>query len=182
MRVFPQSLCHHCQGVQYTQSKSGALFLMCTLTPRRYSTQPITICSAYTERKIVKAQIHRHNTLEVALELSIYLPPKLSTQLIVSGQKSVWHRHVSKDNEKVFFEKSHLNLELEECFEDYLRQEKPQLTPGGALVFHREGLLEWVENPKRLHVFGWVEFGHSPTEVLMIRRAFHQASQITFLL
>lgn len=116
------------------------------------------------------------------MELSLRISPQLSSKLIYTDGHSLWHRSNVREDERVFFEPVGPNDILEECFEDYIHQEKPQLAPGGAFIIHRRNLIEWVENPNRFQVFGWVDVDCYPAKMLMIRQSLRQTSQITFLL
>jgi hypothetical protein len=182
MRVFPKSLCHNCTGVQYTQSKSGSLFLMCTLTERKYATQPITICSAHQALPLIKVQVES----PIGKSILLYMRTRLSLadleECRLHMQKSVWTRVISIEEQKCFFQNVDSNSSQIGLFQCGVSSLKKAFVPSGAFVFHEANLIEFVDRSERLRVFGWLDSTCNTLKIERIQEILRQATKLTFLL
>lgn len=49
--LFPSSLCHHCVGLRWVQTRKGTAYMMCMLRSERYLPQPMRECRFFSEKK-----------------------------------------------------------------------------------------------------------------------------------
>jgi hypothetical protein len=182
MRVFPKSLCHNCEGVQYTQSKSGSVFLMCTLTERKYATQPIMICSAYQALPLIKVQVESPSGKRVLLFMRTRLSLADLEECRLHMEQSVWTRLISIDEQKCFFQNVDSSSSQIGLFQCGVSSLKKAFVPSGAFVFHEATLIEFVDKPERLQCLGWLDSTCNTLRIEHIQEILRQAIKVTFLL
>lgn len=164
-RIFPQSLCHHCKGIQYTQSKSGSLFLMCKRTDRRYAPQPLTVCTAFEPTYSIQVQVQIDEALYPLNDPNEFqFKFHLQTDLVIPQHDildhqpvySCWQRVEPINAKQVFFQRTE---QQESTFDfDFEKGHKlpsPILSPSFSFVIHRSNLIEWSDKPKRYSTLGW---------------------------
>ena len=155
IRVFAKSLCHQCEGVRYTQSKAGSLFLMCQLKMPRYPPQPVHHCGAYRQRQTINILVTQRD--QSTNELNLSLSPTLSESILLEPslrEHLTWYRQDETSSEIISFEGS--PLLLESLKRQMGRHVKPQLCPPGCLSISPKGDLIWSSSAHRSTPFAWL--------------------------
>ncbi|MAD61362.1 MAG: hypothetical protein CMH49_07620 [Myxococcales bacterium] len=194
MRSFPQSLCHQCQGIKYTQSKSGSLFLMCTRTDVRYPRQPLDVCHHFQAMPTIKLELESRQggKLEFTFSISDHLLAPLPS--ILTGEslnhspnqqliKSEWvpcPSLSSAHTASIFGKKDTESLAL---FSFEVEQSLPrvQLCPPGSLFVNRNFQIEWTSTAQRVPVLAILECSQGIKAISEFEQALSNAYKMTFI-
>ena len=184
-RTFPQSLCHHCTGVKYTQSKAGSLFLMCTRTERRYAQQPLTVCSAFQPSSMVDLEIEHRTTEQIrnnvlTTKFHQHCSSVFETNSLERATSS-WQRIHHEDPQRILFQKSSQeNSSITFEFEKGHKLPSPQLSPSFCFIIHDQKTIEWSNKPVRSHILGWISTQLSSPPAQQVNVLISQAKVIRF--
>lgn len=191
MRSFPQSICHQCQGVKYTQSKSGSLFLMCTRTATRYPRQPLSLCHAFQELKKVRVELRSHlgGKYDFIFNVQSRLLIDLSTtnpseSIELSNQQYVEWIPKTNENERqdtISFVKH--SSEQASLFRFELGHSLPdiQLCPPGSLFINQSLQIEWTSTAQRVSLLATLDCKHQNELIANFEEIFVNTDKMTFM-
>ena len=194
MRSFPQSLCHQCQGVKYTQSKSGSLFLMCTRTDVRYPRQPLDVCHAFQAMHTIKLELESHQggNLEFTFSIKAHLLAPLSSIVTSKSlnhspnqelRRSEWVPCQSLSSAHTAINFGRKGTESLALFSFEVEQSLPrvQLCPPGSLFVNRNFQIEWSSTAQRVPLLAILECSQGVNVIPRFEKAFSSAYKMTFI-
>ena len=191
MRSFPQSICHSCAGVKYTQSKNGSLFLMCTQTAVRYPRQPLSLCHAFQALDRINLAVEQVDgttqTFPFRISAHMLLNDGLSAQQkesdFVSNTLTIKRSgriiHV-EDQGKVYFELITGEYPLF-CFEKDQILPQSQLCLEGSFILNSHLQIEWTRVPKRAPLLATLDSFGKLDQLERFEKAILNAQKFTFL-
>ncbi len=156
LRVFSQSQCHQCQGVRYTQSKSGSLFLMCQLTQRRYPPQPVSICSSKQPHSLIRLTIKDHAPQDTVFQLCSPLNHEQVSMFSELKEELTWGRRLDNQADNISFEPMNQDL-IAHFFALNINDSSPKLSPSGCFSLSSSMNLNWHLNSGRYTSPLWLD-------------------------
>ena len=192
MRSFPQSICHTCTGVKYTQSKNGSLFLMCTQTATRYPRQPLSLCHAFQALDLINLVVEQVDGTTQTFPFRISAHMLLNDGLLALQQKEsecVSNTQAIKrsgriihvvDQDKTYFELMTGEQSLF-CFEKDQTLPPSQLCLEGSFILNSHLQIEWTRVPKRAPLLATLDSFGKLDQLERFEKAILNAQKFTFL-
>ena len=186
-RVFPNSLCHGCQGVQYTLSQRGSLFLMCRLTSRRYAPQPLLSCESFLPRPRgylhITTETQEKQTWPIWLSAAGYAWIENSPSSLTWGslrERAYTDTHARADTRSLSDLSSSLTFERRS---ESVRTDSPQLpiavAPRFSLSLNDHHQLVLHLQPQRAPLLGWFDLRAHDARALVMHLVHPRALKLS---